>query len=170
MDVLFLQNIWFEFLGTMSLLGVAKHAGYHAGLAIGNDRELLKAVVRYRPKFVAFSCVTGIQGWALNLCARIKKIDPSIITIMGGPHPTFFPEIIHDYPHLDIICIGEGEGAILDLLKTNGDLRACKQIENLTVKINDAFFANPPRPLISNLETLPFLERELFYQGCFLID
>ncbi len=165
MRILFLQNIWFEFLGTMSLLGVARQAGYAAGLAIGKDRHLLNSVAKFRPEIVAFSCVTGTQGWALNLCRRIKtEIDPGIITLMGGPHPTFFPEIIENYPYLDMICVGEGEGALLDILGAGNNPEAFTQFDNLHVRIQDTVVKNPPRPLIQDLDALPFLEREQLYQ------
>jgi len=165
MDILFLQNIWFEFLGTMSLIGSVRKAGFDVGLSIGNNRKLLMDVATHKPTFVAFSCVTGIQGWALNLCSQIKgKIDPEIRTVMGGPHPTFFPEIIENHSNLDFICIGEGEEALIELLKSDGLPQAAKKISNIHVRIDGQIYKNPVRPLIQDIDSLPLMDRELYYR------
>ncbi|MBN1355724.1 radical SAM protein [bacterium] len=165
MDILFLQNIWFEFLGTMSLLSSIQEAGFAPGLSIGSTRKLMADVSRHRPRIVAFSCVTGIQGWALGLARSIKHdIDPGIRILMGGPHPTFFPEILREHPVLDYICLGEGEGAVIDLLRAGGDPEAVTAVENLHVRTGRQVYENPVRPLIPDLDTLPFMNRELPYQ------
>jgi radical SAM superfamily enzyme YgiQ (UPF0313 family) len=165
MDILFVQNIWFEFLGTLSLLSKIREAGYTPGLAIGTDRHLLGEIRKTQPKIVAFSCVTGIQGWALQLARTIKSdIDPRIKILMGGSHPTFFPEIIQTQPVLDYICQGEGEDAIVDLLEVQGDPGEARTIKNLHVRVNGDVFDNPVRPLISDLDSLPFMERDLPYR------
>ncbi len=166
MDVLFLQNIWFEFLGTMSLVSSVKNAGYTPGLAIGKDKILLDAVRNHRPRLVAFSCVTGIQSWALSLAEAIKSgIDPEIKIIMGGPHPTYFPEILEENSCLDFICIGEGEGALTDLLQADCDPLRAREIPNLHVRCNGEVIKNGVRPLLDDLDSLPDMDRELFYQN-----
>ncbi len=38
------------------------------------------------------------------------------MSVFGGPHPTYFPEFVEE-PGVDAVCIGEGEGAILDLVE-----------------------------------------------------
>lgn len=165
MDVLFLQNIWFEFLGTMSLLATARQNGFTADIVIGKDPELLEAVRTHRPRIVAFSCVTGNQNWALALCREIKKnIDPAIVTIMGGPHPSYFPEILTQSQYLDMICVGEGEGALLDLLRAESLPGDATTIDNLHVQIDDEIIANPVRPLLKELDDLPFMERDAIYR------
>ena len=70
---------------------------------------------------IGVSCFTGQQGWAVEFCQNIKKNFPNIITLLGGPHPTYYPDIIEE-PGVDIIVRGEAEYAILELmqkLKTN---------------------------------------------------
>lgn len=66
------------------------------------------------PDIIGFSCTTGEHNWVLEVAKKIKKVM-DIPIILGGPHPTFFPEIIND-SNIDIICIGEGEHATLELL------------------------------------------------------
>lgn len=165
MDILFLQNIWFELLGTMSLVATAKQSGFTADVSIGKDRDLLRDVRRLKPRIVAFSCVTGIQNWAVDLCRIIKQdIDPGILTLMGGPHPTYFPEILEQHDCLDMICLGEGEDALRDLLAADRFPEDFRSIANLHVRTADGISRNPLRPLISDLDTLPFIDRESVYK------
>ena len=164
-DILFLQNIWFESLGAMSLVAAAQKAGFKADVIIGKDRDLLKEVKHSKPRFVAFSCVTGTQLWALQLCEYIKKdISSDIATIMGGPHPTFFPEILSQSSYLDMICIGEGEYVLPEILAATKIPDDIQQIENMHVKIDDRIVQNPVRDLINDLDSLPFVNRESLYR------
>ncbi len=165
MDILFLQSIWFELLGTMGLVASARKAGFSADICIGNNRVLLGEVRKLRPRIVAFSCVTGIQNWALDLCRTIKRdIDPGILTLMGGPHPTYFPEILEQHDCLDMICVGEGEGALVDLLSADRFPDDFRTIANLHVRSAEGISRNDIRPLIGDLDALPFINRETVYK------
>ena len=84
----------------------------------------------------------------------MKQNNPSITIIWGGVHPTIFPDdCIKD---ADIICIGEGEGALTDLVTYMRDDQPYYQINNLWIRDTDQIIKNPLRPLIQNLDSLPF--------------
>ena len=170
MDLLFLQSIWFEFLGTMSLVSSAAAAGFKVGIRIGTDAELLDEVRKLKPRWVAFSCVTGIQGWAVQLAERIRAINPDIRILMGGAHATFFPEILDREPALDAICVGEGEAVIVDLLRADDTPEAWSAIPNLHVRSGDTIIRNDVRPLIEDLDALPFMDRDAYYRYPMLRD
>jgi anaerobic magnesium-protoporphyrin IX monomethyl ester cyclase len=89
--------------------------------------------------------------------------------VVGGPHPTYSPEMIHAVG-IDIICRGEGELAMLDLaeaLEHDGDVT---QIRNLYVKMrNTTIHRNDIRPA-APLDDLPPPDRELYYKYRFLRD
>jgi radical SAM superfamily enzyme YgiQ (UPF0313 family) len=65
----------------------------------------------------------------------------------------------------DMICLGEGEGALTDLVTSIRDAKAYHQIPNLWVKKNGNIIKNPMRPLIQNLDQIPFAayDRDSFY-------
>jgi len=165
MDLLFVQNIWFEFLGTMSLLAVARQNGFSVDIAIGKDTLLLREIKNRKPRIVAFSCVTGVQQWAIDMCRIVKtQIDSSIVTLMGGPHPSYFPEIIQQTEYLDMICVGEGENALLDILFAKKLPENAAGIANIHVRIGDQIIKNDVRPLIQDLDALPFMDRHAIYR------
>lgn len=163
MKVLFISYSGFVSFGLMHLSSVLKKDGFYVELVIPkNNQELLETISRFQPDLIGFSCTTGIHNWALAKIKIIKeKFDIPII--LGGPHPTFCSEIINE-DGVDMICLGEGDEALAELvqkMKNNDDLT---NIKNIWVKRGDQVFANPLRPLIQDLDTLPVGDREIYYE------
>lgn len=166
--VLFVQDIAFEFLGPMYLSATLKKHGHQCRMAVTSlDKHYERTIHDYGPDLIAFSTSTGPHHWVLRTAAAIKaKFDIPII--VGGPHPTFFPDFIND-PAIDMICRGEGEDAMLELanrLDAREDLALTK---NLWVKKDGAVIRNELRPLVEDLDTIPFPDRKL-YQGFNIIQ
>lgn len=92
----------------------------------------------------------------------INKVPEDIFTICGGPHATCYPECIEEIPRLDAICIGEGEYPMLELVEALNDGKDCTRIRNLWIREKGNIIRNETRPFISNLDELPFEDRELF--------
>ena len=84
---------------------------------------------------------------------RFLKRNLNIPLIYGGIHPTISPEECIN--HLDIICIGEGEGAIIDLAKCLEKNKSFKKIKNLWIREGDKIIKNPVRNLIDDVDSLP---------------
>lgn len=160
-DILFIQNYYEQMLGIMHISAVLKQHGYTAEVAIGSAEQLLAAVQQKKPRLVGFYCTTGFHHKNLALALKIKQLQiPGLLIIFGGPHPTFVPELIHE-EGVDIICRGEGEYAVLELLQALKDNHDYTAIKNLTVKIRGQIFENPLRPPC-NIDRLPFPDRELY--------
>ena len=105
----------------------------------------------------------------LDLVKMVKANFPKITTVMGGPHPTYSPEVI-EKPGLDVICRGEGEEAFLELcdkLQAGDDIR---HVKNLWVKDRSGdLHKNELRPP-AVLDDLPFPDREIYYKYDFIRD
>ena len=97
---------------------------------------------------------------------RVLFVEKAPFSVFGGPHPTFFPDMIEE-PGVDGICIGEGEGPIADLANTlNGNghrPRPRPDIPNWWFKLDGEIVRNPVRPLIHDLGSLPHSDRHLVY-------
>jgi radical SAM superfamily enzyme YgiQ (UPF0313 family) len=79
------------------------------------EYDYFEKIERFSPQIIAYGGSTGEHKYYIPVNLKIKQKFPKIITIMGGPHATFFPEILEE-ANLDAVCIGEGEYAFLEFL------------------------------------------------------
>lgn len=162
MKVLFIQNFLQAYYGVMSISAVLKKQGHETEVHIVDKKDdILEVVRKSAPDIVGFSCTTAMYSIALEQSRKIKeKFEISII--FGGAHPTICPEIIHE-KSIDIICRGEGEYALLELLNNMEKGEDICKIKNLWVKNNNQIHKRDIRELIKNLDELPFPDREIYY-------
>ncbi|MFH1607993.1 MAG: radical SAM protein [archaeon] len=104
------------------------------------------------------SQLIGINSFASTSkrAARIISFLKSRVSapiVYGGVHATISPEDCIRYS--DIVCVGEGEGAILDLVKAIEENKPINKIKNLWIKEDNQTVKNPVRPVIDNLDKLP---------------
>ncbi len=125
------------------------------------DKEIIEKAKKFNPDLVAITTATNDLEYAKHIANLLKKTLKTPI-LAGGYHPTLAPEETIQY--FDMICIGEGEHAILELAnnpkKTN--------IKNIWFKKGNKIIKNPTRPLIENLDSLPFPDREIYNYKKFL--
>jgi radical SAM superfamily enzyme YgiQ (UPF0313 family) len=73
----------------------------------------------------------------------------------------FFPDVVNQ-PGVDIVCVGEGEKPLLQLLKQfDGNISSIKDVPNLLIKNGKTIIKNPVCPLLTEgeLSDLPFSDR-----------
>ena len=152
-----------ENFGIISISSVLKAGGHQTDLIIeGSPDKLLRFVKNTRPDIIAFSCTTGMHKWVVRVAGKIKS-EISVPVIVGGPHPTFFPQMIEE-PSIDFICCGEGEYPMLDLANVLSEGDDYTSIPNLWVKKAGMIFRNEIRPLLPDLDSLPPADRNLYYK------
>jgi len=119
-------------------------------------------VERRKPDIVGVTATTAVAPSALKTAQMVKDAVPEALVVMGGPHITFLPEeTMKAEPSIQIGVIGEGEYTLLDLVKTwekNGNL---KEVKGVIYRENGSLKYTEPRPLIENLDELPFPARHL---------
>lgn len=123
----------------------------------------------FKPDILAYSIISGKQNLYLDFNKNLKK-ELKFISLFGGPHVTFFPEIIEE-EFVDAICIGEGELALEEFIKkmsSSGELP--EDVLNFWVKKNGKIIKNAVRPRLKELDTLPFPDRETFYRNFSIIS
>jgi anaerobic magnesium-protoporphyrin IX monomethyl ester cyclase len=164
MRVLFVdKQIDYEPLGLLYLSSVLKEAGHEVRLAVAADEDPAAVAGEWRPAVVGYSVYTGSQTYYRDLNLRVKEAVPGAVSVFGGPHPTYFPEFVQE-PGVDAVCIGEGEGAILDLVSALEASRPLTGIDNWWFKRGADVERNPVRDLENNLDRLPFPDRELLFE------
>lgn len=162
MRVLFVtQQVDYEPHGLMHLSSTLKAAGHEVALAVDALEDPLRVAKEFQPGIIGYSVITGSHCYYYQLNSRLKE-EVDFFSAFGGPHPTFFPEMIEE-EGVDGICIGEGEGAIVDLANALDEGKLGPSIPNWWFKINGKIVRNPVRPLVDDLDSLPLPDRGLVY-------
>ncbi|MFQ5873659.1 MAG: B12-binding domain-containing radical SAM protein [Dehalococcoidia bacterium] len=151
--------------GIASILAVLKEAGQQTSL-LHLERELPKAELMRRidevkPGLVAFSTTTHQYPFVQRYSRWVKE-SFHLPVVCGGIHPTLSPEETIADEGMDAICVGEGEYPMLELVERLQAGDDISDIPNLWVKMDGAIRRNPVRPLIQDLDRLPFPDREVF--------
>lgn len=122
-------------------------------------KEIKKEIQAYQPDIIGITSTAAAFGVSVELAKQIKSGFADITIVFGGPYvSTVFNQALKEIPWIDIIVIGEGEYTMLELSK-GVSLREIKGIayrDKGEVKVND------PRPLIQDLDALPFPSRHFY--------
>lgn len=152
-----------EPLGALYVAGCLAEAGHECRFVGTRGNDVLADVLRYRPGVIAFGATTGLHRYYLGLNAHIKERYPHCISYMGGPHATYFPDVVHT-PGIDVVCRGEGEDASVELCNALDRGDDHRKIRDLWVKHDGVVHRNPARELRRDLDRIPFPPRELLYE------
>lgn len=151
-------------LGPAYIASSLERAGHRVTAFVFGRRpdEALRRLIADPPDVVAYSVLSGEQGRYLDFQRRLRARLP-IPSVWGGPHPTYFPEIVAE-EGVDAVCRGEGEEAMVEFVERYArEGRLPTDVANFHVKDErGGIHANPVRPLLEDLDRLPFPNREIF--------
>lgn len=129
-----------------------------------SSRDVLQTVEDYGPTIVGITSTTPTFGSAIGIANAVKEAHPEILVVMGGPHPTILPEETVNEPGVDLVVRGEGEYTLLEIMERyDGDVRKLRRVKGVVFRnpVTKKLVKTPPRPLIENLDKLPFPARHL---------
>jgi len=116
----------------------------------------------HRPDIAAITIVTPAYDSVLAVTQIIKEVNPICQVVVGGPHPTALPNEVLMEKNIDFAVIGEGEITFLELVEELESDKNFGRIKGLAFKgTNGEIFINSPRPLIENLDVLPFPAKDM---------
>ncbi len=155
-------NYW-QPLGTLYVGASLLKAGHEVEFLDGSfltHEAILRRVRRSSPDFVGI--YSTAFGWpaAARTAADIKALDRGIWTCVGGPYPTVAQEGCLS-EGVDAVVVGEGEETVVEILDRLGSGRDLAGVPGVIARRNGSVVRNPPRPLIADLDGLPFPAREL---------
>lgn len=168
-----------ENLGLEYLSSTLKSAGHQVGLTFdpalfrdkhylnidclaklfNSKKSIVNKVLASKPDIIGFSVFTHNYQWALEIASFIKE-QSDIPIIFGGIHPTILPQEVMSNDCVDMVCVGEGEEALTELL--DSEINAKKDIKNIWFKEGKTVIENSPRDLNNDLDALPFPDKPLF--------
>jgi len=114
------------------------------------------------PDIIAMECSTPSIHFDLLTAKRLKEELKDIFIVLMGSHPTYFhKKILTENKFVDAIARGEFDLTIRDLsfalLKEGG----LKSVEGISYQDDSGVHINEDRPLIQNLDALPFPARHI---------
>ncbi|MEE4271604.1 MAG: radical SAM protein [Thermoanaerobaculales bacterium] len=153
-----------QYPGIMTLSAVLKDNGFRSEV-VPTDVDLILDRLRSEERAVlAFSTPSALANTYVDFNRRIKARRPDLFSVFGGAHPTYFPELVEE-EGIDGICMGEGEYALLDLIRALDEGQSPNAIENWWIKHDGVIHRNPLRPLIEDLDELPLPDRAAFSEA-----
>ena len=144
------------------MAAVLRKAGYPVRIvecaSLGLSRsQAVDEILRKNPRYVGVSCTTASVENAAKIARAVKEKSPGTLVLAGGPHITALPEeTFRRFPDFDFGILGEGEGALPDLLDALEGKKNPDQVESTVLRQGKEIRLNPRRRFIENLDSLPF--------------
>lgn len=148
--------------GICILSAVAKKCGWEVYFEVFNKHTIDSVFKNIKPSLVCYSAMSTDADMYIKI-NKFLKSKYEFISIMGGPHATFFPDVINE-DGIDFICKGEGELAFEEFLNRYAKGEGCDDIENFSSKRK----INPLRNYISDIDTIPMPDRALIFENTVL--
>jgi radical SAM superfamily enzyme YgiQ (UPF0313 family) len=131
--------------------------------------KLAAALDSFRPDAVGAASVTMNFYQAAAIIQDVKRHNPRIVTMMGGPHVSFDIEsTLRSYPELDLVVVGEGEQTLSELVPVLTSPQEWEKISGIAFRKDGGIFVTPARPLIEDLDALPLPARHLLPMSRYL--
>lgn len=120
---------------------------------------LHSVIQSFEPGLIGFTVTSSDFPYTVFLIKQIKHY--SIPTIVGGPHSTVAPIETLTVDGVDMVCVSEGEEAIVELADSLESGKARTDIQNIFFKTSGKIIQNSIRPYI-NLDSLAMPDMEIF--------
>ncbi|OGA53118.1 MAG: B12-binding domain-containing radical SAM protein [Betaproteobacteria bacterium RIFCSPLOWO2_12_FULL_62_13] len=158
-------NYW-QPLGILYVAACLLRAGhrvrFYDGGFVRRD-EMLRQVSAFDPDFAGIYATAF--GWdkAKKTAADLKRLNKNIFTCAGGPYPIAAQErcLADDGGSIDAAVTGEGELTVREMLDRLERGASLEDVAGVVFRHNGSIIKNAPRPLIEDLDSLPFPAREL---------
>jgi anaerobic magnesium-protoporphyrin IX monomethyl ester cyclase len=125
-------------------------------------RAVTRLMEEFQPRLVGATVFSAEYPMALEVMAHVKSLDPEVLTLVGGPHVSFYDrECLAEAPQVDLVVRHEGEWTAAELLAAldrDGDFSA---VAGITRREGDGrVVRNPDRPF-GDLDELPIPDYRL---------
>ena len=158
----------YERLGIMTLSSVLKKRGHDVKLNLteeSDEEQIIKHIKNYKPDVLAYSIMTGEHIYHIELNQMVRTHYDNAISVFGGPHPTYCPEMI-EKEKVDAICRGEGEIYFPELIEKLEKGQDIYETKNFGFKKKDGTIVkNKMGKLVPQLDDNPEPDRKLMYDA-----
>lgn len=123
--------------------------------------EIEERIRSYAPDIVGLTAMTVTLIDVLKVAGIVKKVDPGIRVVLGGPHPAIYPEETIGLDGIDFLVLGEGELILSELIANIDNREALRKIRGLVFKDNGTVVNTGEPDFVKDLDILPFPARHL---------
>jgi radical SAM superfamily enzyme YgiQ (UPF0313 family) len=125
--------------------------------------EFRAELSKRQPDVVGMTATTLTYKSALQIAKIVKEVHPNCLTVLGGPHVTFWDDkALQECPQLDVVVRREGENTVLELVQRIEAGKNFHDVVGTTCRKEGGFVRNPDRAYIEDLDSLPFPARHLW--------
>lgn len=123
-----------------------------------NTSSITKKILELTPQLIGFSCYLWNINKILNICRRLKDINPGLKIVLGGPEASpRAQDILAKEKAIDAVVRGEGEESFAQLAARmehaiTADL---SDIRGISFRKGAEIIHNPDRPLIRRVGDIP---------------
>jgi len=154
-------------LGILSLAAVLEEKGVEVDVVPADIlgyrwKDIEQRIRKFDPRILGITTTTENRFDSFKLASLAKKINPEIVTVMGGPHVSMAREdTLEQIQDVDIVVIGEGERTVIELAEAVESGRDLFQVKGLLFRKNGEIVFTGPREKIEDLDSLPYPARHL---------
>src|SRR4030042_226227 len=113
--------------------------------------EFKSELSKRQPNIVGITSTTLTYKSGLKIAKIAKEVCPNCLTVMGGPHVTFWDyEALQECPELDVVVRREGENTLLELVQRVEADESFQDVLGITYRKKGKTVQNPDRPYIKN--------------------
>jgi anaerobic magnesium-protoporphyrin IX monomethyl ester cyclase len=127
--------------------------------------EIREKVETEKPDLVGITMITFNAPSVLRIAADVKEVNKRIVTVIGGPHATIFPNETLAFPQVDHVVVGEGEIVLERLLNALATGASLDGIGSLGFKRDGKAVLDKELKFIDDLDALPFPAVDLIEPG-----
>jgi len=111
---------------------------------------------------VGIGTLVSQYKWCKSIAHLVKTVRPHVPIIVGNTLGTSVPETLLTKTDVDIVVLGEGDVTIVDLLTNINNGESLALVQGIWYKENGKIFKTPDRPVINNIDEIPFPNWDLF--------
>lgn len=115
--------------------------------------EIAADIYRQKADIIGLSTYIWNVQQVLDTAEILKAVNPDVRIILGGPEVSFDPiEILKGHEFIEAVVYGEGEETFKEILEG----KDYKDIAGLAFRSDGTIKINPSRPVIDEMERIPF--------------
>ena len=116
----------------------------------------LETVRCYAPGLIGIAAYSPTLDEAYSLARSVKAASPSTRIVFGGTHASYLPHACLRRDDVDCVVIGEGEQTLCELAAAFERGGGPSGIAGIAYCDGERVVVSPPRPLIDDLDSLPW--------------